>query len=286
MVPEVIVSAVNVFTEQPVKSTHIEYKKEAHKNPEEGLTNADGMFGFKIPQTGRHEVTLKKTGYQGYRKQINFGKGFLEKANENGKYLHMLPLIPDSVFEEEEGMCVAVLTHDGNIEGIDLQVTGESSEFQSEKQAFRGIQAVKFLMQPQEPFEQSPEKEEKREDLSAHIYVKIEDRSMLQTNQSDFDRLQLNKLQELNLELTLFWRDPYNPSQICSRQFTVPSYPQGYSFWDVCYFNFERQHEINCFTSAEPMGLDLKSMYDRFVDFIAKRKQVLNFRRELGKLFY
>jgi len=26
-------------------------------------------------------------------------------------------------------------------------------------------------------------------------------------------------------------------------------------------------------------------MYDRFVDFILKRKQVLNFRRELGKDF-
>lgn len=129
----------------------------------------------------------------------------------------MLPLIPDSVFEEEEGMCVAVLTHDGNIEGIDLQVTGESSDFQSEKQAFRGIQAVKFLMQPQELFDASVEKEEKKKDFSAHIYVKIDDRSLLSTNQSDFDRLQVNKLQELNLELTLFWRDPYQPSQICSR---------------------------------------------------------------------
>ena len=95
----------------------------------------------------------------------------------------------------------------------------------------------------------------------------------------------MNKLQELNLELTLFWRDPSQPNQVCSRKFTVPSYPQGYSYWDVCYFNFERQHEIGCFTSAEPMGLELKSMYDRFVDFILKRKQVLNFRRELGKDF-
>jgi len=42
--------------------------------------------------------------------------------------MHMLPLIPDSVFEEEEGVCVAVLTHDGNIEGVDLHVIGEQEE--------------------------------------------------------------------------------------------------------------------------------------------------------------
>jgi len=42
--------------------------------------------------------------------------------------MHMLPLIPDSVFEEEEGVCVAVLTHDGSIEGVDLYVVGEQEE--------------------------------------------------------------------------------------------------------------------------------------------------------------
>jgi hypothetical protein len=78
------------------------------------------MFGFKVPMTGRHQVIMQKKGFQGYTKEINFGKGFLEKACENSKYIHVLPLIPDGVFEEEEGVCVAVLSHDGRIEGLDL----------------------------------------------------------------------------------------------------------------------------------------------------------------------
>ena len=41
--------------------------------------------------------------------------------------------------------------------------------------------------------------------------------------------------------------------------------------------------EVNCFTATLPRGLELKSMYERFLDFIEKRKQVLNFKRELGK---
>ena len=71
----------------------------------------------------------------------------------------MLPLIPDGVFEEEEGVCVAVLSHDGRIEGLDLQVVG-SGNFQVEKRSLRGLQVARFTMQPQEPFENSPEKEQ------------------------------------------------------------------------------------------------------------------------------
>jgi len=96
--------------------------------PEEGLTDDNGAFKFQLPQTGLNHVSIKKAGFQGYSKQINFGKGFLENASEGGKYMHMLPLIPDSVFEEEEGVCVAVLTHDGSIEGVDLYVVGEQEE--------------------------------------------------------------------------------------------------------------------------------------------------------------
>jgi hypothetical protein len=62
-VPEVLVSAVNIFSEQPVKNTHIEYRREGQKTGEEGLTNSDGIFGFKVPYTGRHKVILHKTGF-------------------------------------------------------------------------------------------------------------------------------------------------------------------------------------------------------------------------------
>jgi hypothetical protein len=100
----------------------------------------------------------------------------------------MLPLIPDAAFEEEEGVCVAVLSHDGKIEGVDLQIVG-AGDLHVEKRAFRGLQVAQFTMQPQIPFKNSPEKDQKNEDLSVHIFVKIEDRALLRTNQSDFDRL-------------------------------------------------------------------------------------------------
>lgn len=75
----------------------------------------------------------------------------MQNALENEKYVHVLPLIPDSVFEESEGSCVAVLTHDGSIEGVDLCVVGDQ-DLGVEATKFRNVQIVKFNMQTMEAF--------------------------------------------------------------------------------------------------------------------------------------
>ena len=43
------------------------------------------MFGFKVPMTGRHQVILKKTGFQGYTKEINFNKDLDDKHYWTGR---------------------------------------------------------------------------------------------------------------------------------------------------------------------------------------------------------
>lgn len=133
-------------------------------------------------------------------------------------------------------------------------------------------------MRLQSPYEASPqrgddESEQKAPpDYSAHLYVKIKDQEVLRYTNGSLDRLCINKLEEMNLELNLVWVDPYQPDSVCRRTFKVPNFSSGYYFWDVCFFSFESQVEIGAFVHQQPEGNDLRLMMERFRDFIRKRK--------------
>jgi len=108
---------------------------------------------------------------------------------------------------------VAVLTHDGSIAGIELGVVGESEDISPEGEKYKNMQFMRFSMHPQQAFSESPEKEsehshqeKKPVDLTAHVFVKFEDVEKLRVQPRELDRLLVNRLQELNVEVTLFWR--------------------------------------------------------------------------------
>lgn len=78
--------AFDVHKSVPIDTAFITLKKEGFQVLEEGLTDNDGAYTFRIKQQGQHEVSVKKAGFVEYSKKINFGKGFLQNVSEGGVY--------------------------------------------------------------------------------------------------------------------------------------------------------------------------------------------------------
>ena len=106
---------------------------------------------------------------------------------------------------------------------------------------------------------------------------------MLKYDLATLDRLQVNNLQARNLELALFWADPYKPGSVCQRTFYAPNRIEGKAVWDVCYFNYESQIEVGAFVSGDPKGLEFKNKFERLHHYVAKRAGTVNFKQELCK---
>lgn len=46
--------------------------------PEEGLSNENGMYQYEIKKIGVHQIRISKSGYEEFVKNINFSEGFIQ----------------------------------------------------------------------------------------------------------------------------------------------------------------------------------------------------------------
>ena len=62
---------------QPIKSVFYELWRENAQQAEEGLSDDNGTYQFKVKQIGTHFIRANKVGFTPLIKKINFTKGFL-----------------------------------------------------------------------------------------------------------------------------------------------------------------------------------------------------------------
>lgn len=84
-VPNVVIEAVSAVTGKPIKSVYFELFRENLQQQEEGLSNSQGQFVYKVKDLGVHTVTAMKVGYVPVVKKINFTKQFLQ-SRDDGVY--------------------------------------------------------------------------------------------------------------------------------------------------------------------------------------------------------
>lgn len=113
----IIVSTFNAITGEPLKKVMLQLSKSSSKTEQEGLTNKNGHFVYKLNLNHKvsHTIKAEKDGYIPYERDINITKGFCTRSAGNQDQTIRVALQPkESPSEEKLGPRFSfVMTSDG-----------------------------------------------------------------------------------------------------------------------------------------------------------------------------
>jgi hypothetical protein len=210
---------------------------------------------------------------------------------EKGIYTVQIPLLP---IPEDPATVFTVLSWDGpGVEGIEMLArNGQELLVDLQHESVTPNLLVGHFQMKEQP-KYSPTKSDdvgrSREGSpvkafpidSVLLSVKIGDKRLIGPGTDHIDRLYLNKLEERNFHLTIQWIDA--EGAVCQRSFHPPSESSCDNLWQVCFFNFEEQIEVAAMTSKDIKVESNMRKYLKLKQFLAKRKETVNFKMELGK---
>lgn len=93
-----------------------EFYKEINQQPEEGLSDENGLFSFGVRQVGIQHVIARKSGFITIEKKINFTNGYLQR---NEQSVITIPMMREE--DPENAKAYAVFTYNGNLRNIKLK---------------------------------------------------------------------------------------------------------------------------------------------------------------------
>jgi len=96
--------------------------KDQTSSPEEGLSDEQGLFVFKVRQVGVVTVVARKSGYIPISKKVNFTKGFIFNTED---HLVMVPMVKEEPHDASHAY--GILSFNGHVSNVQLEATAASN---------------------------------------------------------------------------------------------------------------------------------------------------------------
>ena len=112
-IPELRVQAINLQTGAPLKNVFFELWKDQTSSPEEGLSDEQGLFVFKVRQVDIITIVARKSGFVPISKNINFTKGFILNTED---HLVMVPMVKEEPHDANNAY--GILTFNGHVSHV------------------------------------------------------------------------------------------------------------------------------------------------------------------------
>ena len=102
--------------------------KDQTSSPEEGLSDEQGLYVFKVRQVGIVTIVARKSGFVPLSKNVNFTKGFILNTED---HLVMVPMVREE--PHDANIAYGILTFNGQISNVQLEATSSSDKLHVHK---------------------------------------------------------------------------------------------------------------------------------------------------------